>query len=204
MRFATLGPHGTCHENATLNYARHFGIENAEIVLFDDFGTGLELLHDRDVDYLVQNSAHLEVHLITERYFKEISVIDSFIYPTREMVLLERIDVEHPRTMALMPACEGYLDGIEYPETRLVPTKPAAALLLHAGEVDAAIVHIENYTNYPGQYRLRKYIGAVVTAWIVYGWDRTFNGKVLSTLPGEYFRNARASAARRQAVSETV
>lgn len=204
MRFATLGPTGTCHENATRNYIRHFGVDGAEIVLFDEFSAGLEMLHDREVDYLVQNSAHMEVHLITERYFKEISVIDSFIYPTREMVLLERIDVEQPQTMALMPACAGYLEGISYPNTILVPTKPAAAILLHAGEVDAAIVHIENYTDYPGRYRLKRYIGSVVTAWIVYGWERTFNGEVLSTLPRDFFRGTHARNPEQHATSEAV
>lgn len=190
MKFATLGPAGTCHDNATRAYARHFGLDDAEFVLVENFFIGIEQLHDRDVDYLIQNSAHKNVHLITERYHEDVKVVDAFVYPTKDMMLLERIDVENPRTIGLVPACEGYLDGRDYPEVISVVSKPLAAQRLLAGDFDAAVVHSEHYYENPGRFRVVKHIGAVITAWVVYGWDRNFGGEIMSTLPHEYFKRA--------------
>lgn len=192
MIFATLGPDGTCHHNAVRHYMRHFGLDDAKIVLFDDFVDGLELLHNGTVDYLVQNSAHLNVHYVTEKYHTELPVMDTFIYPTREMALLERADVEHPQTLGLVPACEHYLEGITYPTVVMETSKPVVARKMLEGIYDAGVVHVFHHTDNPGVFRMRKHIGSVLTGWLVYGRDRTYQGEVLTTLPREHYMNRMA------------
>lgn len=189
MKFATLGPEGTCHQNAARNYVGHFGLDDADIVLVENFDVGIDRLYDREFDYLIQNSAHLNVHIVTERYHNEISVLDTFIYPTQEMALLEFADVEHPRTVGLVPACDGYMEGISYPETFYEVSKPVIARkMIEERAYDAGLIYMKQYLENPGMFRLRKYIGHVVTGWLVYGRGKTFNGEVLSTLPRDYYR----------------
>ena len=91
--FATLGPSGTCHELATEAYIKFQEVPNAKVELFDDLLQALELLHDGKVEFIIQNSAHPKVYELTEKYFREVFVIDSFLCPTRAMGVLTRRDV---------------------------------------------------------------------------------------------------------------
>jgi hypothetical protein len=112
MRFVTLGPAGTCHENATKRYLDYHRIRGSEIVLCASILQGLEELRTGGADYLVQCSAHLDVHIVTEKYHPEVLVTDTFVYPTKDLALLEDAAVERPQTLGLVKATEGYLAWI--------------------------------------------------------------------------------------------
>jgi hypothetical protein len=60
---------------------------------------------------------------------------------------------------------------------------------LVAGKYDAGLTYLHYYTNNPGRFRLRKYIGVVITAWLVYGREMTYEGKVMGALPPGYYNN---------------
>ncbi len=108
--FATLGPFGTCHELATKAYIEFQEVHNAKVELFDDLLQALDLLRNGKVDFIIQNSAHPKVYELTEKYFREVFVIDSFLCPTNAMGVLSRRDVEHPRSLGLMPATQAYVN----------------------------------------------------------------------------------------------
>ena len=108
--FITLGPSGTCHENALLHYLEFQGIAAYEIVLVEDLLGGIERVRGRPDTFLVQCSAHVQVHLVTERYHTEVFVIDTFLYPTKELALLVRADVADPRSLGIVSATRGYTD----------------------------------------------------------------------------------------------
>src|ERR1700690_3551220 len=95
-RFITLGPAGTCHESALLRYLEFQGLVSVEIILVEDLLAAIGEVRERENTFLVQCSAHVQVHLVTERYHEEVFVVDTFIYPTKELALLVRKDVEHP------------------------------------------------------------------------------------------------------------
>jgi hypothetical protein len=80
--FITLGPSGTCHEAALRRYLDFQGISDAQIVLVEDLLGAIDDVRDQEDTFLVQCSAHVQVHLVTERYFREVFVADTFIYPT--------------------------------------------------------------------------------------------------------------------------
>lgn len=185
-RFTTLGPTGSCHENAVAHYLEFQGIAaEAEIDLTTDFDEGLERVRHGDTDFLVQCSAHPEVHLITERYFGEVHVVDTFVYPTKELVLLTRVDVEHPRTLGLVPATAGYVDVTAW-EVVTEPSKPIVGRNLLAGKYDAGLTQLEYLELSGGALRLAAYIGAVTTTWLVYGTRPRFTGEVIGTPCREY------------------
>src|SRR4051794_23421539 len=92
----TLGPEGTCHERAAQEYMKFQGVDDYGIEFISDFLDGLERVRGRDDAFLIQCSAHPKVHEVTERYWKDVFVVDTFIYPTKHLVLLSRRDLEKP------------------------------------------------------------------------------------------------------------
>lgn len=189
MKFVTLGPTGTCHENAMKEYLRYHDIEDAEIILIDDFLVGLEMVHNGEADYLMQNSAHLKVNEVTEKYYREIFVTDTFMYRTREIAILEDITVREPQTIGLVSATEGYLHGIgvHYPVKIYESSKPVVGTRFLEGAYDAAVTYLEYHVNNPGRFRLRKYVGFVPTAWLVYGRKTVFTGEMVGIAPKGFY-----------------
>lgn len=167
--FATLGPSGTCHELATEAYIEFQEVPNAKVELFDDLLEALELLHDGKVDFIIQNSAHPKVYELTEKYFREVFVIDSFLCPTRAMGVLTRRDVKHPRSLGLMPATQAYVN-IERWDTLIYETaKPLVGQSLLAGKYDSGIAALRFAEENPDVLVVDEVIGSIQTAWLVYG-----------------------------------
>lgn len=185
--FTTLGPEGSCHENAVRNYLRfHDLTEHAEIDLVLDMDKGLERVRRGDSDYLVQCSAHPNVHLITERHHAEVPVVDTFVYPTREIALLSQADAVRPRTLGLPAATAGYVNLEDWEELVYEPTKPIVGRKLLEGAYDSGITTIDYLERSHGTLRLDKYIGAIVTSWVVYGTRPRFSGEVIGTPCRDY------------------
>lgn len=179
VTFVTLGPEGTCHERAVVEYARFQGIERYEIELITDFFVGLELIRGRDDAFLVQCSAHPKVHEITETYWTEVFVVDTFIYPTKALAVLSRRDVERPRSLGIVPATEGYVDLSQWEEVIPQISKPLIAEALLRGDYDAGLTHLEHLEKHPDELRLDLEIGEIDTTWVVYGRQKRFQGDVI-------------------------
>lgn len=179
-RFITLGPKGTCHENALLHYLDFQGIEDFELILVEDLLAAIEQVRRRPRTFLVQCSAHVQVHLVTERYYKEVFVIDTFLYPTKELSLLIRRDVEDPRSLGIVSATRGYLDLSRFETIIDEPSKPVVARHLLAGEYDAGLTHLHYAHEHPESLRVEEVYGAVDTTWVVYGQHKRFRGNVIA------------------------
>lgn len=188
VTFVTLGPTGTCHERAVTRYAEFQGIEDFEFELITDFFDGLEAIRGRDDAFLVQCSAHPLVHEITEKYWTEVFVVDTFIYPTKHLVLLSRREVERPRSLGIVPATKGYVDLSQWEEIVDVPSKPIVAEELLAGRYDSGLTHMEHVEDHADELRLDLDIGEIDTTWVVYGTRKRFRGEVIGIPSAELFR----------------
>jgi hypothetical protein len=188
ITLVTLGPTGTCHERATLRYMRFQGVEDFEIEFIQDFFDGLEMIRGRDDTFLIQCSAHPKVHEITEHYWSEVFVVDTFIYPTKSLAVLARREVERPRSLGLVPATAGYVDPAAWDEVIDVPSKPIVAEELLAGRYEAGLTHLEHLAAHPDELRLVEEIGEVDTTWVVYGTQKRFEGDVIGIPSPELFR----------------
>jgi len=188
VTFITLGPTGTCHERAVNEYARFQGIEDYEIELIVDFFVGLEMLRETPGAFLVQCSAHPKVHEITEKHWTEVWVVDTFIYPTKHLVLLSRREVERPRSLGIVPATKGYVDLSQWEEVIDVPSKPIVAEELLAGRYDSGLTHMEHVEEHADELRLDLDIGEIDTTWVVYGKQKRFQGEVIGIPSAELFR----------------
>jgi hypothetical protein len=183
----TLGPTGTCHERATIEYMRFQGVEDFEIELINDFFDGLDIIRGRDDAFLIQCSAHPKVHEITERHWTEVFVVDTFIYPTKALAVLTRREVERPRTLGLVPATAGYINRDDWEEIIDVQSKPIIARELLQGAYDSGLTHLEHLEKHPDELRLDLEIGEIDTTWVVYGTKKRFNGKVIGIPSAELF-----------------
>ncbi|HET9164150.1 MAG TPA: hypothetical protein VFN89_12010 [Solirubrobacterales bacterium] len=185
--FITLGPTGTCHERAVKRYAEFQGVEDYEIELITDFFVGLEMLRETPGAFLVQCSAHPKVHEITEKHWTEVWVVDTFIYPTKHLVLLSRREVERPRSLGIVPATKGYVDLSRWEEVIDVVSKPVVAEELLAGRYDSGLTHMEHVEDHADELRLDLDIGEIDTTWVVYGREKRFRGEVIGIPSAELF-----------------
>lgn len=177
--FITLGPTGTCHENALLHYLEFQGIHDFEVTLTEDLLGEIGRVREEPNTFLVQCSAHVQVHLVTERYHTQVFVIDTFIYPTKELGLLVRNDVAEPRSLGIVSATRGYMDLTGWETIVDEPSKPVVARHLLAGAYDAGLTHVHHAGEHPDVLRLVEYYGAVDTTWVVYGRRKRFQGAVI-------------------------
>ncbi|MGP0101750.1 MAG: hypothetical protein ACLPUT_09045 [Solirubrobacteraceae bacterium] len=177
--FITLGPAGTCHEAALKRYLEFQGISSAEILLREDLLAAIDLVREREDTFLVQCSAHLQVHLVTERHHREVFVVDTFIYPTKELALLVRTDVERPTSLGIVNATRGYIDLTRFERIVDEPSKPVVARHLLAGDYDAGLTHLHHACEHPELLRVEEVYGAVDTTWVVYGKRKRFRGEVI-------------------------
>jgi len=188
ITFVTLGPSGTCHERAVTEYARFQGVEDFRFELITDFYDGLEAIRGREDAFLVQCSAHPLVHKITEKYWTEVFVVDTFIYPTKHLVLLSRREVERPRSLGIVPATEGYVDTSRWDEVIQVASKPLVAEGLMRGDYDSGLTHMEHVEEHADELRLDLDIGEIDTTWVVYGTSKRFQGEVIGIPSAELYR----------------
>jgi hypothetical protein len=178
--FITLGPSGTCHEAALKRYLEFQGIESARIVLVEDLLAAIDRVREQENTFLVQCSAHVQVHLVTERHHREVFVLDTFIYPTKELALLVRKDVAaEPASLGIVSATRGYLDLTRFARIVDEPSKPVVARHLLEGAYDAGLTHLHHAAEHPEILRVEEVYGAVDTTWVVYGRRKRFRGEVI-------------------------
>ncbi|HEX3434187.1 MAG TPA: hypothetical protein VHT25_09020 [Solirubrobacteraceae bacterium] len=177
--FITLGPSGTCHENALLHYLEFQGIDDFELVLDEDLLGAIDQVRCTPDTFLVQCSAHVQVHLVTERYYKEVFVIDTFLYPTKELALLVRADARDPQSLGIVSATRGYTDLERWSTIVDEPSKPVVGRHLLAGDYDAGLTHLHYARENPDVLRIEEVYGAVDTTWVVYGRQKRFCGEVI-------------------------
>src|ERR1700710_1269574 len=176
----TLGPEGTCHERAVQRYLAFQGVDEYRIELITDFFAGLEMVRERPNTFLVQCSAHPKVHEVTEKHWTEVFVVDTFIYPTKHLVLLSRREVERPRSLGIVPATKGYVDLSQWEEV--------VGVGLLRGDYDSGLTHMEHFEAHADELRLDLDIGEIDTTWVVYGTAKRFAGEVLGIPSAELFR----------------
>jgi hypothetical protein len=179
LKLVTLGPSGTCHERAVRRYMEFQGIDDFEIEFVADFLEGLERIRGLDHAFLIQCSAHPKVHEVTERHWREVFVVDTFIYPTKHLVVLTRRKIERARSIGIVPATKGYVDLSQWDEVIDVVSKPVVGEELLAGRYDAGLTHIEHLEEHEDELRLDLDIGEIDTTWLVYGTRKRFEGEVI-------------------------
>ncbi|MGH2832057.1 MAG: hypothetical protein ACRDK2_04715 [Solirubrobacteraceae bacterium] len=177
--FITLGPQGTCHEHALLAYLEFQGLQDAHVELVEDFLVGLERMRELANGFLVQCSSHPDVHIVTERYHQEVFVIDTFMFPAKEMGLIVRRDAAQPKSLGVVPAAMGYPDLSEWETVVKERANPIVARELLGGKYDAGVTFVAFGEEHPEELSVRERYGEVDTTWLVYGLRRRYDGQLI-------------------------
>lgn len=185
--FITLGPEGTCHENALRAYLEFQELPDARVELVSDLLEGLERVRQSRLCFLLQCSAHPDVHLATERYRQQVFVLDTFLFPAKEMGLVVRRDVEEPMSLGVVPAAVGYADLGEWDRVVEESANPIVARGLLAKSYDAGITLVELAEQHSGELEVRERFGEVDTTWLVYGQRRRYSGSLIGHRLGARF-----------------
>jgi hypothetical protein len=163
------------------------GVSDYGVEFIGDFLDGLERIRGRQNAFLVQCSAHPKVHEVTELYWSEVFVVDTFIYPTKALAILARREIEKPRSLGLVPATAGYIDRGDWEEIVDVQSKPIVAEELLEGRYDAGLTHLEHLAAHRDELRLEHDIGEIDTTWLVYGTQKRFCGEVIGISSPQLF-----------------
>lgn len=180
--FVTLGPAGTNHEMVTKNYLSFRGLEDAAVILIDDFYEGLEMMSDGRADFMLQVAVHPDcAGVVATGHFKYgIRVIDTFISPSKELAIVSRKEVARPRTLALQPATAEYSDISGWPEQIHVSSIMRIAEGLLDGKYDSGLTTLEFAERHPERLRVDVRIGTVDDPWLVYGKRRVSSGALVA------------------------
>lgn len=181
LTFVTLGPAGTNHEMVTRRYLDFHELD-AAVTLIDDFFEGLALIRRGDADYMVQVAVHPDCADVVARGHFEygVSIIDTFISPSKELAILTRAEIGFPRTLALQPATRGYADISAWPEQIAVSSIMRIAEGLLAGRYDSGLTALEVAEAHPGRFRIDARIETVDDAWLVFGRARVTHGDIIA------------------------
>ncbi len=182
LRFATLGPAGTNHDLVARRYLAFHGLDDAEVLLIDDFFEGLAMMAGGRADFMVQVAVHPDcADTVSKAHFDYgIRIIDTFISPSRELGILTRAEVDEPRTLALQPATRGYADISAWPDHVPVSSIMRIAEGLLEGRYDSGLTTLEFAERHPGRFRVDAVIGTVDDPWLVYGRKRVADGGLIA------------------------
>jgi len=181
VRIYTLGPARSCHHHATLKYLEFQGIEVHDIILVDDLVSAAGEAADRGDSYVLQRSAHLNVHLVTEKFRDRLQVVDTFILPTQSIALVKRKDVKEPRTLGLPEPTVGYIDPKAWNKLNFETTKPVVEKKLLEGVYDAGVAYSRSALEHPDKLEIVQEIGEVVTTWLLYGPRPRYSGTIIAS-----------------------
>lgn len=182
LTFVTLGPAGTNHEMVTRNYLEFRGIETAKIYLVDEFQEGLEMMADGRADFMVQVAVHPDcADVVATAHFEYgFHVVDTFISPSKDLGILTRVEIEHPKSLALQPATKNYADLGRWEEFVHVSSIMRIAEGLLDGSYESGLTTLELTNQYPNRFRIDAHIGTVDDPWIVLGKQRVSNGELVA------------------------
>lgn len=180
IKIATLGPKDTCHANALEHFIQFQEIKNAQIIYIEDFIYGAEILARKEIDLLVQNISHPTAKDLCTIYRGRIYIVDSFIYPAKEMGILHRKQSNSNYKLGLMPATEGYLDKNKWVDRMYETSNPKVCEGLIKGKYEYGVTFLSYAYQYSDILEISERFGeAVDAAWIVYANKRAFDGKVI-------------------------
>lgn len=137
---ATLGPHGTCSEQAANLYSARIG--EAEIQLYDSFESSAQAVQEGSAQFAVIPSAYVHLNDIVFRYLCQIAIVDTFTMDTPNLVMAKNGASQVSR-VASHPAPAGLVERI-FPNAELIHTKSnsRSALDVVDKKVDACLTTI--------------------------------------------------------------
>lgn len=177
MRFITLGPAGSNHEFVTRRYLDFHGLrQRATLDLAPHFERCTEAVLHRDADFMVQCAVHPAAVSTVAKFFAGLHLVDTFISPSQDLAILQRIDAPQPISLAVMAPTLPYIDARGWQRIELVDTVAEVTRGLLEGRYAAGLGYASAAARHPECLQVTQFIGTVDDAWMVYGRTRVSAG----------------------------
>ncbi|MBS0339304.1 MAG: hypothetical protein JSS56_02185 [Proteobacteria bacterium] len=181
MKFIALGPRGSNHEFVTRHYLEFHGLaERATLDLVNDFEEGARRVLAHQADFMVQCAVHPATMATVAKYLQGLYVVDTFISPSQDLAILQRVDAPAPRTLAVMLPTLCYTDPARWENLTFVDTVAQVSQGLLDGRYEAGLGYASTAEQNPETLRIAEFIGTVDDAWIVYGRTRVSDNRLLA------------------------
>ena len=175
---------GSNHDLVSKRYLEFHGISDSSTLLYyDSFYTAVDQLKNHTIDYMIMNCVHSQASAVIGSNYRDVHIIDTFISPSKPLVVATRKNVTDPQTIAILyPSVANYTDTSKWPNVIEVTTGALAhiATALLAGEYDSAIIYEEIATAHSDVLRIDEELGSPDDAWLVLGLNRTYTNGVLA------------------------
>jgi len=173
MRFITLGPTGSNHEFVTRRYLDFHSVAGrATLELARDFEQGASTILAGRADFLVQCAVHPSTPQTVARWFDGLYAVDTFISPSQDLAILERLDAQGSRCLTAMRPTLDYIDCTAWERIELVDTVAEVTNGLVTGTYGVGLGYASIAQARPELLRVKQFIGTVDDVWIVYGRTR--------------------------------
>lgn len=165
IKIATLGPEGTCSENAAKNFISKKEL-NAEIILKDSFQACLTALDKKEADIAIVPSAFEKLNELIFRNLNKIKITESFVLNTPALVIAKN-NAKEIKKVACHPAPFILIDNI-FPKDKIIFTSSnsISAIKTANKEVDACLT--TEIAAKKNNLKLIKNFGEVPMSWNVF------------------------------------
>ncbi|MGA4838432.1 bacilysin biosynthesis protein BacA [Streptomyces sp. G45] len=138
----TLGPTGTNLEAAAHLWFRNHGLEDeGHVVLHASLEYAMETVPRTGAHALLACAVYPELHTLVFGHLHDCRMVDSFLWPTHEMVLAAAPDTPgEPRTVATHPAPAGLVPAAS--ERQLVTSNAQAAIDCADGKAEGCVTTV--------------------------------------------------------------
>ena len=165
MQIATLGPAGTDSEHASHHYNSIKKL-NCNVKLFQSYEEAADSLLDGESNYCIMASAASDFpkFVFQAPYRGKMEIADAFTFPTADIVLIKRKDVQEVKSVLCYAGNVGLLNG----KYKVVDckSKSLAPLECLEGKADAALTSIRLFDN--NKFDLVESFGSFKMSWNVF------------------------------------
>ncbi|KAJ0283764.1 hypothetical protein CBS470a_007159 [Colletotrichum nupharicola] len=196
LAFGTLTK-GTNHDLVMRRYLDFHGIsETSNITYYDSFYDAVAALKNDTLDYVMMNAVHPQASSIVGSDFRNVFIIDTFISPSKPLVVATRKDVADPQSIGILcPSVAKYTDTSKWSDVVQITSGGLVQIAqdLLNGKYDSAIIYQDTALANSDVLQIDEELGSPDDAWLLLGRNRdvhlTFGSdqRVFSTAPTSTF-----------------
>ncbi|KAJ0309757.1 hypothetical protein Brms1b_009033 [Colletotrichum noveboracense] len=183
LAFGTLTK-GTNHDLVMRRYLDFHGIsETSNITYYDSFYDAVAALKNDTLDYVMMNAVHPQASSIVGSDFRNVFIIDTFISPSKPLVVATRKDVADPQSIGILcPSVAKYTDTSKWSDVVQITSGGLVQIAqdLLNGKYDSAIIYQDTALANSDVLQIDEELGSPDDAWLLLGRNRTYTNSVLA------------------------
>ncbi|KAF4842419.1 hypothetical protein CGCSCA4_v008665 [Colletotrichum siamense] len=157
--------------------------ETSNISYYDSFYDAVAALKNDTLDYVMMNAVHPQASSIVGSDFRNVFIIDTFISPSKPLVVATRKDVADPQSIGILyPSVANYTDTSKWSDVVQITSGGLVQIAqdLLDGKYDSAIIYQDTALANSDVLQIDEELGSPDDAWLLLGRNRTYTNSVLA------------------------